>query len=236
MGSLGWRGVVSSLALALLLLGCGGESAAPRPAFAVWVSPETLKVAPDGTPFSADVAREDVRSENALWDAEAGAVRLVGARRETLAFQLQVEAGEEPLRDVAVAVSLGEGERAPLELSLCRVHYTEVERPSTSPGPSLGPGWYPDALIPFRLGGAPFPVEPRRTQAVWVDVAIAADARPGFHEATLVVEAADRPSIRLSLRVEVLDFALPEAPTGGVAARTALRSSSRALNALASVS
>ncbi len=200
--------------LAALLLAAAACSGG-EPGLRLWACPETAKVGPDGRLLESGLGA-DFRRRNAVFDAQSGAIRLAGARGETLAFQLQIEARGRPARGVEVAVEADvPPERAVARFALFRAHYTEVAEPSQSPGPSLGPGAYPDALVPFELPGfgAPFAIAAGRTQGVWVDVAIDPGAPPGRHPARVLVREADGPPRVLRLELEVFDFALPAVPS-----------------------
>jgi hypothetical protein len=208
------RGAARALAaLALLGLGAAGCSG-PPPGLRVWACPETVKVGPDGA-FLERGLGEGYRRRNAVYDAAAAAIRLAGARGETLAFQLQLEARGRAARGVEVAIEAdADPERPVARFSLFRAHSTEVREPSQSPGPSLGPGSYPDALVPLELPGhgAPFGIAAGRTQGVWVDVAIDPRAAAGTHRARVVVREEGAPPQTLALALEVHAFALPATP------------------------
>lgn len=205
----------AALALAAALGGCAAEDppqAAPR----VWACPDALKVDPRGRIFETAVDARRYRERNAVFDAERARISLAGARGETLGFQLQVEAGREPLRSLALEIAPGWPAQSPIaSFELFRAHYTEVLEPTRSPGPSLGPGWYPDALVPLALAGAlgPPDVAPQRAQGFFVDVAIDRRAAPGRHRARVELRAAGARLASFELELEVYPFALPEQPS-----------------------
>ena len=197
---------------------------APHPALAlenrelredleVWACGDSLKVSPDGRWFNPAVSKSH-REHNAVWDAALRRVRIEGARGETVAFQLQLEATSAPLSEVDVEIRTSwEPSKPPARFSLFKAFYTQVREESTSPKPSTGIGFYPDALIPFRIPGhgAPFEIARGRTQGVWIDVAIPRNANAGLHRASIEIRAAGRAPLRLGLELRVHDFALPAA-------------------------
>jgi hypothetical protein len=79
-------------------------------------------------------------------------------------------------------------------------------------------GWIPDALVPFQatpgtadwVGGAPFAIGARRTQAVWVDITIPREAPPGTYRATIRVSEQGRQTFALPVELQVYSFTLPD--------------------------
>ena len=126
---------------------------------------------------------------SAIFDGKR--VHLRGARGETLALQVLGHAG---------------GHRLTLPPSVARVEAfaprtLEVTEPSTSPyGPSRGKGHYPDPLAP---------VEGRLPAHAWLDLSIAADAKPGAYEGTLV---AGGRTIPVTLTVEPITIDVSKDP------------------------
>lgn len=179
----------------------------------VWALDDSYKLNPRTGAVYAVAKVGDVKRGNPVWEAVDRRVRIAGARNEVVAFQLIIEGGVEGLREVSV---VPEDLKGPAtigrdRISLSRVHYTEVTAASKWPGPSTGPGWYPDALIPFDAprDGAPFSVPPNFAQAVWVDVAIPADTPPGAYQGTLGVRVAGEAPDPVPVRLTVWDFTLP---------------------------
>ena len=201
------RGASGVVFLCLAALACRGAPA-PR----VLVLDDGVKMSADGRLLSLVELGGYLRS-NPAWDGHA--VTLAGARGETVAFQLAVQAGASPLRGVSVRVSDlrggGGATVAAHQLSLFREWYLPVTVPSTSPGGSAGPGEYPDALIPADTPGRglPLDVAAGRTQGVWIDCAIPAGAPAGLYRGSLTVTAGGRTLARLDLSLTVHTFALP---------------------------
>lgn len=150
---------------------------------------------------------------NPAWDGRA--ITLSGARGETVAFQVAVQAGGRSLGGVDLALSDLRGERGErIEARRCsrfRQWYLPVTLPSLSPGGSAGPGEYPDALIPAATPGWGLPVDvpAGRTQGIWVDCALPTGAAPGVYRGTVEVTGGGRTLARHDLALEVLPFALP---------------------------
>src|SRR5579872_1442577 len=104
---------------------------------AVWVVPALTRVARDEAAGN--------QREMALW----------AARGEFESFQVVVRAAAGGLKNVNLVVSDLSGDRGRISkasLTLYREHYIQITRGSPDRGGTnrpLGPGWYPDALIPF---------------------------------------------------------------------------------------
>jgi hypothetical protein len=167
-------------------------------------------------------------------------IHLKAARNEYEPFQVVVRAGPDALKAVKVEVSDLRGEGGHVigrrHIALYREHFVEVKMPS--PKSKEGAGWYPDALIPFvnpftgapltggRFAGAPFEVDSRKNQPVWVDVFVPKDAAAGDYTGTVTVTAKNQSPVTLPVRLTVWNFTLPDKPSlrsnfGGFGSRVA---------------
>ena len=220
-----------ALAFCLLLQ----AAAAQEPNVALWAVSENVRVDPvSGALVEArsdihpDYPTEDYREGNLVWDASSKTVRLRAARNEMVGFQVIVET-DRPVEGVDVEFDeLRHESGAVLDgnsIALFQEWYVQVRHPSTGyEATSLGPGWYPDALMPKRRSGLrpgfPFTIPDRynnipgqRAQAVWVDIYVpesAASAPPGRYtgEITVSWEGGEQ---ALAVELEVWRFALPQA-------------------------
>ena len=194
------------------LTACAAAAGEPR-GIHVWACPDAVKVSPEGKLFNRDLP-PDYRLKNSVWDGRKSTIRLAGARNEWVAFQLQIStAPDADLRDVDVRVTPPWGAGAEVaSFALYREHYTEVKVPSESPGPSMGRGWYPDALIPFRVKGhgAPFAIHNGRTQGVWVDCHILPNAPAGRWRGEVHVSAEGSAPVTMPLELDVFAFTIPD--------------------------
>lgn len=187
------------------------------------VSPETGKYLEDRVDIHKDYPTGDYRTRNAVWDAEKSLVSLHAGRNEFVAFQVVV-AAEGPVAGVKVRLDaltgLGRARLSGRNVALMKAWYVRVRKHSTGyQDTSLGPGWYPDALLPADEDGTVtlnIP-EPRnfigasqRNHAVWVDIFVPRDAAPGDYRGELAVAwPGGRKTI--AVRLTVWDFALPDA-------------------------
>src|SRR5438128_3741900 len=144
----------------------------------VRVNPVTGKLLEDRLDIHKDYPTGDYRSSNSIWNAASKTVSLKAARNEFVAFQLIIDAPQ-PLDGVDVAaleLAHSSGTRlAGRNVQLFKEWYVEVRRPSTGyERTSLGPAWYPDALLPKRSAGLntgfPFSIPERSliSTAIWV--------------------------------------------------------------------
>jgi len=157
---------------------------------------------------------------------------IFGARGESQSFQVIVQAPPGGLTGVGLAVAAlrdAHGVAIPTSaFTLYREHYVHVPGPSPNGGgnPSLGPGWYADALIPFvdpdtglRPSGAfmdlvavPFAAAAGRNIAFWVDVNVPRGAAPGVYRGDFRLTS-DQGSAPVPVSLTVWNFALPVVPT-----------------------
>ena len=70
------------------------------------------------------------------------------------------------------------------------------------------PGWFPDPLFDF-----PVKLEPRRTQPLWISVAVPLNAQPGDYRGIVVLRVGDRQVARREIRLKVLAATVPSQRT-----------------------
>jgi hypothetical protein len=228
------------VAAAAILMLAGGPAGAQQPAAAqqpqvrLWavadgvrVEPTTGKLLEDRTDIHRDYPTGDYRGRNSVWDSAAKTVSLHAARNEFVAFQLIVEAAS-PIQEVNVSLdSLVHKDGASIsqpQVALFKAWYAQVRRPSSGyEATSLGPGWYPDALMPKRASGLrpgfPFAIPDafnnipeQKNQAIWVDIFVpfeAKNAPPGRYDGEMKVTwKGGQDSV--AVRLDVWNFALPQ--------------------------
>ncbi|MFB3883005.1 MAG: hypothetical protein ACE149_17195 [Armatimonadota bacterium] len=204
-----------ALALVVLALTAAGPACASSRTGAplAWVAPSMVRIGRD------DPARTEQQIE------------LCAARGEYESFQIIVSASEGKLTNVNVrrADLVGKDGAAISRANvwLYREHYVQSRYGSpkrNGPNEPSGPGWYPDALVPFshpdtgapiaggELKAVPFDVEAHSNQPVWVDVFVPRGAAPGDYTTTLAVTS-DQGEAEVSLRLKVWSFELPLKPS-----------------------
>ncbi|MBP1740819.1 MAG: hypothetical protein H6Q48_3112, partial [Deltaproteobacteria bacterium] len=154
---------------------------------------------------------------------------ITAVRNEYAPFQVAIRA-KKPLKGVAVAMENPAKETVTMSHSVNRTLLVEtvpVERPSIPLKRGAGvtfPQSWPDPLPPFetiQLDAA------GRTRAVWFDLFIPADTRPGIYKGNIVVSATGIAPVKLPFQVEVHDITIPTAPSlrtafGNASLRTCL--------------
>ncbi len=163
--------------------------------------------------------------------SQMNTIQLMAARGEYEAFQIVIQAPKGNLNNVNVVVSDLKNKNGGIidhkNITLYREHYMYVERPSPQgwqANPTLGVGWYADALIPFldpdtgediqgaELDAVPFDLEAGNNQPIWVDVFVPRSAAPGEYQGTFTVES-DRGKSEGQINLTVWDFDLPVKPS-----------------------
>lgn len=156
-------------------------------------------------------------------------IALYAARGEYESFQVVIEAPAGGLTNVKVSTSalLGSGQQviSKENVTLYREHYVHLTRGSPDRNGTnrpLGPGWYPDALIPFsaaktgstraELRAIPFDLAESSNQPIWVDVFVPRTAKPGQYRGTITVTSS-KGSASASVVVNVWNFELPLRPS-----------------------
>ncbi len=161
----------------------------------------------------------------------ASDVNLAAARGEYESFQIVANGAGKGLGNVNVTVSDLRGPGGQIipktNFTLYREKYMHV----TSASPNwkgtnqpMGPGWYPDALIPFTdpdtgkplsgasLSAVPFDVKAGNNQPVWVDLLVPRSAEPGKYSGTYTLTSSQG-SFTGAISLKVWNFALPTSPT-----------------------
>lgn len=156
--------------------------------------------------------------------------KLTAARNQAVSFQIAVTAPTGGLTRVRVAAApfrnaRGAKARAILT-ALYREHFSRVTVASPVHGypKSLGPGLYPDGLIPFiddwtgkppkpsRLRAEPVDIPSGKTQPYWIDVMTADDTPAGDYAAGFTVSS-EQGSATVRALLHVWSFTMPRAPT-----------------------
>lgn len=173
----------------------------------------------------------DALRQNWIYDGKR--VALKAARGEYISFQLVLtNKSTTPIKQVKVELPSFEksGKTLAVAPELFLVWSSEVKTPSTGyPTASLGKGWYPDALIPFKYiqddsnlvhGRWTYPlwlpdfnnrIDSQRSMVVWVDQYVpykAEEALPGVYKSAITVSIG-KSSKRIPVDLSVWNFALP---------------------------
>lgn len=221
-----------------------GSAADSIPGNVLW----TISAIPSSVrldPTTSDVIIDDKRATYPIREASGGSllqrnwvydgkvVSLSGARGEYVSFQLVIaNKSKETLKDISVKMSPFRAHSLEFKNhpELFLEWSVEVQTPSTGyPKASLGIGWYPDALIPFKYvqqdsttvnGRWVYPlwlpdfnnrIHHQQSLIIWVDQYIpfrSEEAPPGEYtsEITVTVKGISR---KIPVRINVWNFAIP---------------------------
>lgn len=194
----------------ILLAGCLGPTGATG--VAVWVVDGGTDVLADTPPSS----------ENTVFSASLGAIRLQAAQNETLGLQLVLRTTAPPAGPFDVQLSDLVGPRRTLPaaevFSLYRAHYTRIESYRSwypvHTGRAAVPTSFPDLLVPWDAprGGGPLTLAEPRNEIVWIDVRVPLTIPPGVYRGRLIVRTQRTltPVLACDVHLEVLPVALPD--------------------------
>jgi uncharacterized protein (TIGR03382 family) len=157
----------------------------------VWVASGSEKIRPDAKPRPATE------------------VRIAAARNEFEAFQVVVTG---PASQVSARVSALDGPGRLDDVKLYRVDLINVTNASAVDG---GLGQWPDALVPDvddvvgeKRNAFPFDVKSGESRAIWVEVRVPPDAKPGVYGGTVTIASAEGEA-KVPVTLTVWDFTLP---------------------------
>ncbi len=158
-------------------------------------------------------------------------INLNAARGEAESFQIVIQAPPNGLNNVNITITDLRGPNRQIlpkqNITLYREHYVRVRQPSPQTkgtNPSLGAGWYPDALIPFvnpatgkpptqgKLTAVPFKLEGKQNQPIWVDIFVPRTIGAGKYQGTFTVTS-DRGKTQGKIALNVWNFELPLKPS-----------------------
>jgi len=167
-----------------------------------------------------------MRTKNPVWDAKTGTIALRAARNEFAAFQIIIEnTGKGPLKAVRPGPISLAGPAAfdvKAKVRMFRQYYMRLARHYKDSWQMTGPVgrtfWYPEVLVPFEVGpqtpfdipDPKFGIDGQTNQAVWVDVYIPHDQKPGAYAGAVTFQAAGVKPVRLKVALEVLPLTLPD--------------------------
>src|ERR1041384_6822750 len=176
-------------------------------------SVRTIWAVNDGEKVERDDLNNPNKHENSAWDGQR--VKIFGARNEIIAFQLIVEADQNGIERLKVALPqlVQKGGHAKISytapvadptnyvarpIQIFSVNYMNVEVPSHAvwvykPGSPAAPkdrtGWKPVQLVPENaragLGGFPLRVGANLNQAVWIEVYTDRNLSAGIYSGTI---------------------------------------------------
>jgi hypothetical protein len=205
----------------------------------VWIVDDSVRLDPvEGDLFeerhpAADGIDAGYHDRNPIWNVDDGEAHLLAARNEVVAFQVIIDGGSHAGVSIEVSDLVGPETLAAADhVRPYREWFVHVTRESAFCDAvdlvtSLGPGWYPDALIPLDAPvaegfGQPFDVPDATNEipgqmaaAFWVDVLVPDSAAPGWYDGSIQVRF-DGATVEVPLRLEVRDITLPAFNAAGL--------------------
>lgn len=160
-------------------------------------------------------------------------VQLFGAKGEWESAQIAVRANGWDVQNVNLAVSDLQGATGKISksnIALYREHFAAVKPSKVSacrggdPARcSLGGGWYPDGLIPFKhpdtgkdlqgdLDAAPYNLAKGKNAVYWLDVFVPRGTPAGVYRGNVRVTS-DRGNVSIPISLKVWNFTLPLKPS-----------------------
>ena len=150
----------------------------------------------------------------------AGTAKIAAARNEFEAFQVVVNGGTEGVGDLRASASalVGPG-GATIPASSIWLYRVDLLNVTTKSGGIGTTGWWPDPLVPAvdpvdgqARNAFPFAVKANESRAIWVDVFVPRDARPGLYSGSISLSGSGF-SAQVPVELEVWDFELPSTPS-----------------------
>ena len=199
-----------------------------------WSAPAAAELAAvwavdDGTKVKATDLSHALKAKNGIYSSAA--IKIFGARNETVAFQLVLQGGSAKTSGVTVTLpSVGTIKNSGVSnnpdtyfkgrnIELFKEEYLNVTTRShglvweTGDAPKGWSGWIPDPLVPLNLM-KDFSVTAKRNQAVWVDVYIPKGTPPGVHKGVVTVmvngKACGLSTCKLPLELTVVNATIPD--------------------------
>ncbi len=127
------------------------------------------------------------------------------AGNETESIQLLIYAFDRELKgaNVSVGALMKNGKPGPT-VEASPVGFVETQRP---PYPVKYVGWHPDPILDFLKG---YNIKEGEVQPVWIRITAPAGTPAGEYKAQVTVKAADVNPVKLTLKVRVWDFDVPQ--------------------------
>ncbi len=183
-----------------LLWGCAAAPLAVESPFSFWIVDDSTKIVP-----------------TLELGASGGTVALRGAGGETVAFQLALESSVDRK---SVAVRVDPLRNGPDSIGADRFDLfleTFLDCPGVDAKMvSLGPGRYPDPLVPLWEDGPgtrevahPLRLKASERSVVWVDVEIPRGGAPGLYRGALALTLPGETEIEIPIELSRYDFELP---------------------------
>ena len=128
------------------------------------------------------------------------------AKNEYEAIQLVLRSKSQELKDIKILVTDLEGDEGNFikkeNIKIFLENYVHIRKFTTSPG------WYPDALVPYKN----LDLISHTIQPIWISVFIPDHTNAGNYKGSIIIKPSNAEKITVTLKVTVWDFSLPKAP------------------------
>jgi len=172
----------------------------------IWVAPAEVKV--------TKLEEQNINTPSHVWSPRDGVVRLAGAGREHVSFQIVASCHKDTLKQVTLAWSdlkSSSGTIPSASIKAFLAALVKVYAPSTRFGKE---GWYPDPLAPLTNPVNIYPDrwEDHKNQSFWIDIIIPPAQPGGKYSGEITVSAGGRKIASFAIELTVWNFTLPEYP------------------------
>lgn len=188
----------------------------------VRLNPVTLSLYEHQPKLYKNTVPADYMARNPVWNGSDNRITLRAAGNETVAFQAVI-ISDTPVEDVTITLKefTGPGSLPAQGVELFKEWFVEVQEPSSGyERTTLGPGWYPDALIPLTVRpeywGAPFcvpdywnRVRGQKAAVIWADIYVPMSQPAGEYASELVVKAPGMATLTVPVALSIWPFSLP---------------------------
>ena len=231
------KNILTVVFLALLTGGCTtSNQEQDKPVWEISILPSSIRLDPS-TNMIIDAVKSDpskgVKLLDKNWIYDGKEATIYAARGEYISFQLVISKNtDSTLKGIDVKMSPFKNMNSQIAIApeLFLEWSVEVKTLSTGyPKASLGKGWYPDALIPYKYiqagatksgGNWTYPlqlpdfnnrIDNQLSQIIWVDQYIPfdyKDAVPGVYKSIISVTIGDKTQ-EIPVNLNIWDFAIP---------------------------
>jgi hypothetical protein len=146
-------------------------------------------------------------------------IGLAAGRNEFVSFQVVVQGADSGAKGVSASFAGLDGPShiGGTDVTLYREAYLNITTPST---PDSTTGMWPDGLIPDRdeIAGEtrqafPFDVPAGEARAIWADIHVPNDAKPGVYKGTVKVTGGNGVNASVAVTLSVINATLPSTPS-----------------------
>ncbi|HUU27556.1 MAG TPA: glycoside hydrolase domain-containing protein [archaeon] len=169
----------------------------------IWVAPAEMKVRK---------LEEEINVPSHIWSPAEGVIKLAGAGREHVFFQIVASCVKDTLRQVNLTWSGLKSNGASIPADNIKAYLAVLVKVYAASDQGCQPGWYPDPLAPLSSSVDIYPErwENRKNQSFWIDIVIPPGQPGGKYTGEIAVTAKWEKVATFPIELTVRDFSLPE--------------------------